>query len=69
MTLAMDDPEVAGSVEPTETVASMVRDWAQRAPAQIVMREKDFAFDNFDYARALERTEGFFWNFTDDHVE
>ncbi len=27
------------------------------------------AFDGFDYARALERTETWFWNFTDDHVE
>ena len=27
------------------------------------------AFDDFDYARALERTETFFWSFTDDHVE
>ena len=27
------------------------------------------AFDGFDYARALERTETWFWTFTDDHVE
>ncbi|MBE07951.1 MAG: valine--tRNA ligase [Acidimicrobiaceae bacterium] len=27
------------------------------------------AFDDFDYARALERTEQFFWGFTDDYVE
>ncbi|MDW3219474.1 MAG: valine--tRNA ligase [Acidimicrobiales bacterium] len=27
------------------------------------------AFDAFDYARALERTEEFFWWFTDNHVE
>jgi len=27
------------------------------------------AFDSFDYARALERTEAFFWSFTDDYVE
>ncbi len=27
------------------------------------------AFDAFDYARALERTEAFFWWFTDNHVE
>jgi len=27
------------------------------------------AFEEFDYARALERTETWFWAFTDDHVE
>jgi valyl-tRNA synthetase len=27
------------------------------------------AFEGFDYARALERTETWFWTFTDDHVE
>jgi len=27
------------------------------------------AFDEFDYARALERTERFFWDFTDNYVE
>jgi len=27
------------------------------------------AFDDFDYARALERTESFFWRYCDDYVE
>lgn len=27
------------------------------------------AFTRFDYARALERTESFFWNFTDNYIE
>jgi valyl-tRNA synthetase len=27
------------------------------------------AFDTYDYARALERTETFFWSFTDNHLE
>jgi valyl-tRNA synthetase len=27
------------------------------------------AYEGYDYARALERTEAWFWSFTDDHVE
>jgi valyl-tRNA synthetase len=34
-----------------------------------VIGEATRAFDGFDYARALERTEDFFWWFCDDYVE
>ncbi|WP_411373487.1 valine--tRNA ligase [Arthrobacter sp. MPF02] len=34
-----------------------------------VVREATRAFDNYDYARALQLTESFFWQFTDDYVE
>ena len=34
-----------------------------------LVEEATKAFDDFDYARAIERTESFFWAFTDDYVE
>ena len=36
--------------------------------AQLIV-ETTSAFDNYDYARALERTEAFFWTFCDNYVE
>jgi valyl-tRNA synthetase len=38
------------------------------ALADLVAEATD-AFDRFDYARAIERTEGFFWSFCDDYLE
>jgi valyl-tRNA synthetase len=44
-------------------------DAAMLARLGSVVADATAAFEEFDYARALERTEAFFWWFCDDHVE
>ena len=44
-------------------------DAAMLAKLDGVVAEATVAFEGFDYARALERTEEFFWWFCDDYVE
>ena len=42
---------------------------AMTARLAAVLRDATVAFEAFDYARALERIEGFFWWFCDDYLE
>ncbi|MFM9273556.1 valine--tRNA ligase [Pseudarthrobacter sp. NKDBFgelt] len=44
-------------------------DRAVLAQLSEVVAQATKAFDNYDYARALQITESFFWQFTDDYVE
>src|SRR6185503_6879168 len=44
-------------------------DRAMAARLAGVIEEATTSFEAYDYARALERTEAFFWWFCDDHVE
>ncbi len=44
-------------------------DRAMLGALSVVVAEATAAFDSFDYARALDRTESFFWSFCDDYVE
>jgi valyl-tRNA synthetase len=57
-----------GEVAPAAAVTDPV-DLSMLAKLDAVIAEATTAFDGFDYARALERTEAFFWWFCDDYVE
>src|SRR5690606_37105762 len=56
--------DVPEGAEPTDPV-----DLSMLAKLDAVIAEATTAFTAFDYARALERTEAFFWWFCDDYVE
>ncbi|MFN2522676.1 MAG: valine--tRNA ligase [Mycobacteriales bacterium] len=53
--------------EPGEVTESV--DLAMLTALSAVVRSATEAFDAYDYARALERTEAFFWTFCDDYIE
>ena len=59
---------IAGT-EPADGAISDPVDQAMITRLDGVVAESTAAFEGFDYARALERTEAFFWWFCDDYVE
>ena len=54
---------------PADGAPAAALDLAMLARLADVVDETTRALDEFDYARALERTEAFFWWFCDDYVE
>ena len=56
-----NDPDSSAVTAPVDT--------AMLAALAAVVDDTTRAFTEYDYARALERTEAFFWSFCDDYVE
>ena len=57
-----------GSVEPRGPITAAVDRAMLRSLASLV-GEATAAFEGYDYARALQRSETFFWRFCDDYLE
>lgn len=62
---ATENSVVAGD----HSVLTNPLDRAVLAQLSEVVAQSTKAFENYDYARALQITESFFWQFTDDYVE
>ena len=64
----MAGPEQGAAPPPPVAVATPI-DRAMLSRLAVVVDESTAAFDDYDYARVLERTEAFFWSFCDDYLE
>ncbi|MFI5043798.1 MAG: valine--tRNA ligase [Acidimicrobiales bacterium] len=58
-----------GSAEPSVDTITESLDRAMLATLADLVADATDAFEAFDYARVLERTESFFWRFCDDYLE
>ncbi len=66
--LGFSDP-TSNSLEIDTDLITNPLDLSMLAGLGELIDETTDAFNNFDYARALEKTESWFWDFTDNHLE
>src|SRR5207245_5650457 len=67
--LASDSPASAPSRQQALDQVAEPVDQAMLGRLAALVDEATSSFERYDYARALERTEAFFWAFCDDYVE
>ena len=69
--LVAESGGAAGATDKTDTAATELEPVDQAILKQLaeVTQQATTALESYDYARALERTEEFFWDFTDNYVE
>ncbi len=60
---------LAGAPVPGPDAVVAPIDLAMLSGLASVVTEATAAYEDYDYAKALERSEGFFWSFCDDYVE
>jgi valyl-tRNA synthetase len=60
---------VSGDAEEDTSMITSALDRSLLVALADLVAEATVAFEEFDYARALERTERFFWSFCDDYLE
>ncbi|MGZ4682086.1 MAG: valine--tRNA ligase [Acidimicrobiales bacterium] len=65
--LGLGDDDARGPVDPSAITEPL--DQAMLVALTELVDEATAAFERYDYARALERTEAFFWGFCDQYLE